>query len=225
MKPKRLNNHHRAGILIVDDHPLVREWLSRLVNEQQDMSSCGEAADPHQALEMAARLKPDLVICDLSLNKSSGIDLIKDLQIRHPALPVLVLSMHEAEVYAERALRAGANGYINKHAAADEVLEAIRQVLRGQMYVSSEFTGQILQKFFRGRTAQMGFGVDLLSDRELEVFQLIGRGKSSQEIAEQLHISAKTVESYRTRLKEKLNLSSARELLQRAVEWMLAEGH
>lgn len=209
----------KRRIFLVDDHPLIRERLTQLIEREPDLTVCGEAASAPQALQGLPTVKPDLVVVDISLKDSSGLELIKDIKNLHPSLPVLVLSMHDESLYAERVLRAGAKGYITKQEATTKVLAAIRRILSGEVYMSEEMVARLLNRCVQGNT----FGatpVESLADRELEVFQLIGRGKGTRQIAEELHIGIKTVESYRARIKEKLNLDSAHALVQYAIQWV-----
>jgi DNA-binding NarL/FixJ family response regulator len=223
-QPRDKIDGNKAKILIVDDHPLVREGLADLVNKEKDLVVCGQAEDAHQAMEAIRELKPDMAIVDISLKETSGLELIKDIKIRHPSLPVLTLSMHEESVYAERALRAGAKGYIMKREATKKVVTAIRKVLRGQLYLSEKMTTRLVRKFVDGKPEAGTSPIDRLTDRELEVFSLLGWGKGTRQISEKLHLSVKTIETYRSRIKEKLNLTSASELLQHAFQWVNSEG-
>ena len=216
----RKSKKGKYKILIVDDHPLVREGLTRFINLQPDMCVCGEAATAHQALKAMPVLKPDIVILDLTLAGSNGLDLIKDMKLRSLKSLVLVLSMHDESLYAERALRAGAKGYIMKEEASKEVLKAIRRVLDGEIYLSEKMAAKMLHKVAEGKSDAKTLPEGALSDRELQVFELIGRGRGTRQIAEELHISAKTVESYRAHIKVKMNLSNAHELTQHAVHWV-----
>ncbi len=223
-KPRDKIDGNKAKILIVDDHPLVREGLADLVNKEKDLVVCGQAEDAYQAMEAIRELKPDMVIVDISLKETSGLDLIKDIKIQHPGLPVLTLSMHEESVYAERALRAGAKGYIMKREATKKVVTAIRKVLNGQLYLSEKMTTRLVRKLVDGKPEAGTSPIDRLTDRELEVFSLLGRGNGTRQISEQLHLSVKTIETYRSRIKGKLNLTSASELLQHAFQWVNSEG-
>jgi DNA-binding NarL/FixJ family response regulator len=209
----------KRKILLVDDHPLVREWLANLINQQPDLEICGETGAAPRALELIALARPDVAIVDISLDGGSGIELIKDIKAAHPALLVIVLSMHDESLYAGRALRAGARGYIMKREATKKVLLAIRSVLQGKLYLSEKASLLLAEQFVEGRPAAAQSPVAQLSDRELEVFQLLGRGRSTRQIAEDLHVSFKTVQSFSARIKEKLNLSGANELLREAVRW------
>jgi len=210
-KPK----HH---IFLVDDHPLVREWLTNLINQQPDMAVCGEAEEVPDALDSIAKLRPAVAIVDLSLKGASGLELIKDLKLRQPEVRVLVLSMHDEFLYAERALRAGARGYVMKRETARKVIVAIRQVIAGELYVSEKFAALMAQKFLEGGPVN-GSPIELLSDRELEVFQLLGQGYDTRRIAVTLKVSFKTVQSYCARIKEKLRLDGATALLREAIRW------
>jgi DNA-binding NarL/FixJ family response regulator len=223
-QPRDKIDGNKAKILIVDDHPLVREGLADLVNKEKDLVVCGQAEDAYQAMEAIRELKPDMVIVDISLKETSGLELIKDIKIQHPSLPVLTLSMHEESVYAERALRAGAKGYIMKREATKKVVTAIRKVLKGQLYLSEKMTTRLVRKFVDGKPEAGTSPIDRLTDRELEVFSLLGLGNGTRQISEQLHLSVKTIETYRSRIKEKLNLTSASELLQHAFQWVNSEG-
>jgi DNA-binding NarL/FixJ family response regulator len=210
----------KTKVFLVDDHPLVREWLTQLIQRESDLMVCGEAEDTHDALEKIEQCHPDIVIADISLKNTHGLELVKDLQARQPALPVLVLSMHDESLYAERVLRAGAKGYITKQEATKRILYAIRQVLDGQVYVSETMATRMVHKLVQGRSEAHASPIERLTDRELEVFQLIGRGQGTRRIAEELHLGIKTVESYRARIKEKLKLTDGTQLLQQAIQWV-----
>lgn len=209
----------KTKIFLVDDHPLVREWLTNLIHQQPDLTVCGEAEAASQALLAIAESKPDLAVVDISLEGSSGIELIKNIKGLRPPVKVIVLSMHDETLYAERALRAGARGYIMKRETAKRIIVAIRQVLEGKLYLSERITALFAEKFVDGRIPAGGPAVDLLSDRELEVFELLGQGCETRNIAERLHVSMKTVQAFCARIKEKLNLASATELLREAIRW------
>jgi DNA-binding NarL/FixJ family response regulator len=214
-------NKPKRRVYLVDDHPLVREWLVNLINQQPDLEVCGEAENATDALVGIGRARPSLAVIDISLNAASGLELIKDLCIQYPLVAPLVLSMHEEELYAERAMRAGARGYVRKRETSKNILAAIRRVLEGGIYVSEKLSNAMALKFLKGHE---GVGVtqsrvDQLSDRELEVFELLGQGRSTSQIAEQLHISLKTVQAYCVRAKEKLGLTTAAELLREAILW------
>jgi DNA-binding NarL/FixJ family response regulator len=194
---------HRKQVLIVDDHPVVRDGLTTIINHEQDLNVCGEADDAHQALEAVTELKPDVVVVDISLKSSDGIELTKRLKALHPGLSVIVLSVHDESLYAERALLAGAKAYLMKDAVSENIVKAIRTVLSGEIYVSNTISKKFLHN----------------SDREFEIFRLIGEGYKASQIAGQLHLSTKTVETYRSRVKEKLNLPNAAALLQYSIKW------
>jgi DNA-binding NarL/FixJ family response regulator len=210
-------------ILVVEDHPIFRAMLVQLIGQELGMTVCGEADNIKDALTIVGRTHPHAAIVDLTLQGSSGLELIKELKALNIKLPVLVLSMHAERLYAERVLRAGAKGYISKQESPAEVVEAIRKVMDGHIYVSERINESILGRLGRADKAVQPSGVDLLSDREIEVFQLIGRGHNSREIAGLLNLGPTTVDSYRARIKEKLGIKNAAELYQRAAQW-LAEG-
>jgi len=218
-KPRSRSGQEQKKVFIVDDHPIVRRGLAELISQEEDLAVCGQAEDAHQAIKGIKTLKPDIVIVDISLKDRSGIELIKDIKAQQADLPVLTLSVHDESLYAERALRAGARGYIMKAEATEKVITAIRTVLSGQVYVSNGMAARIVSKF-AGSTSRVGAPViDRLSDRELEVFCLIGQGYGTRQIAEQLHLSVKTIETYRAHIKDKLGLASADELLRHAIQW------
>ncbi len=219
----KTNQPAKHRIVIVDDHPIVRQGLAQLIEQEDDLHICGQAEDAHEAIRAIRELNPDLVIVDISLRTSSGIDLIKDIKAQFPALPVLTLSMHDEALYAERALRAGARGYIMKQEAPEEVVTAIRRVLAGTTYVSQGMAAKMVNKIVAGPGEKNASPVDRLSDRELEVFRLIGEGYGTREMAEKLYLSVKTIETYRAHIKEKLNLQDANELLRAAIRWANAQ--
>jgi len=212
----------KSKVLIVDDHPVVRQGLALLINRETDLAVCGDAEEGASALRRIDELNPDLVIVDISLHGPDGLDLLKNIRAKRPNLPVLILSMLDESLYAERALHAGANGYIMKQEATERVLIAIRRILAGDIYVSDRMASRILQRFAGGIESRELTPVEQLTDRELEVFRLIGEGHGTREIAETLHLSIKTVESYQAHIKDKLSLRNARELVQRAVQWKVA---
>ena len=212
----------KARVLIVDDHPIVRQGLVQLIDRQNDLLVGAEAEDASGAMAHLRRQPFDIAIVDLSLPGVSGIELIKQVQAEKPDLPVLVLSMHDEQFYAERALRAGARGYIMKQEAIERVVEAVRKVLRGEIYVSQQVADKLLHKLVSGEGTPIGSPVERLSDRELEVFQLLGQGFGTRQVAEMLHLSVKTIESYRANIKDKLQLRNASELVQHAVQWVQA---
>lgn len=221
MTSKTTSAKEVARILIVDDHPVVRRGLAELVADEPDLEVCGEAADAPDALRMVDETNPDLIVVDISLKSGHGIDLIKRIKARNDTVKMLVSSMHDETLFAERALRAGAMGYINKEEASDRVIEAIRHVLRGQIYLSSRMTEGLLHGVVAGREAIDHSSLKRLSDRELEVFEMIGRGMTTRQIAETLRRSVKTVETYRENLKAKLGLKNSAELSRHAVQWAL----
>ena len=209
----------KTKIFLVDDHPLVREWLTNLLHQQVDLQVCGEAATAPEALEAIYKLKPDIAMVDISLQSGSGIELIKDIAGLKPPVSVIVLSMHDENLYAERALRAGARGYVMKRETAGNVIAAVRSVLDGKLYLSERLRALFAEKFLQGDSVANSPSVEQLSDRELEVFQLLGQGYETRQIAETLHVSLKTVQAFCARIKEKLKLASATELLREAVRW------
>ena len=207
----------KSRILIIDDHPIVRERLGELINQEPDLIVCGEADDGRSAMEAIEKTLPDLALVDISLKDTYGIELVKDIKNQHPKLLTLVLSMHEESLYAERALRAGARGYITKQEASRKVIGAIRQVLGGGIYASEKMAGILLGRV-AGQPKGDGSPTDRLSDREMEIFQLLGSGLAVREIAKRLHISVKTVEAHRTHIKEKLDIKTSPELLRYAIQ-------
>lgn len=213
----------KRGVVIVDDHPIVRQGLAQLINQEDDLHVCGQAEDVYEAMRIIKELEPDLAVVDISLKETSGMELIKDIKIHYPHLPVLTLSMHDEVVYAERALRAGAKGYIMKQEATERVVTAIRRVLAGEVYISEGMAARMVSKLVTGPTEVGISPVDRLSDRELEVFRLIGEGYGTREMAEKLHLSIKTIETYRAHIKEKMALQDANELLRSAIQWVSTE--
>ena len=210
-------NKNRRKVLVVDDHPIVREGLADLINREEDLIVCGCAKDIPQAIKAIRDLKPDVVTVDISLEDASGLDLIKDIKVQFPGLPSLALSMHQESFYAERAVRAGAKGYITKQEATKNVITAIRQVLDGRFYLSDKMKEKLLNTLAGDTDVSP---IDRLTDRELEVFSLFGQGRGARQIAEQLFLSVKTIETYRSRIKEKLNLHTTSELLQHAFQFI-----
>ena len=210
-------------VLIVDDHPVFRRGIGELIRRRSDMAICGEAEDAHAALEAMRRLDPDVVMLDVSLPGANGIELIKLLLAERPRLRILVVSMHEESLYALRALRAGARGYVMKHQAEEQLLDALRKVTSGGLYVSPALGEKLVFKLVQGSDSDLGSPVDKLSDRELEVLQQFGRGKSTREVAEALHLSVKTIETHRAHIKEKLGFKEAPEMVKFAVEWVAVE--
>jgi len=213
----------RKRVLLVDDHAVVRYGIAQLINKQEDMEVCGEEEDASRAMSAITTLKPDLVIADISLKDSSGLELMRNVKAQYPRLPVLVVSTHDESVYAEIAFRAGALGYLMKTDALDKIIAAIRRVLSGNIYVSDVLAAKMLHQQVRGHPSLQESPVKSLSDRELEVFQLLGHWKKTSEIARQLHLSIKTIEYYREQIKQKLDLKSAAELTQHATGWVQRE--
>jgi DNA-binding NarL/FixJ family response regulator len=212
----------RFRVLLVDDHPIVRQGLALLIDREADLSVCGEAEGAHSAFHAIATLRPDIVLLDISLSGPDGLDVLKEIRAKSANLPVLMLSMHDETIYAERAMRAGANGYIMKQEATEKVLVAIRRILRGGVYLSDRLTNTMLQQFVHGASTAKKSPLVGLTDRELEVFRLIGQGHGTRQIADELHLSVKTIESYQAHIKEKLSLRNARELVQHAIEWTVS---
>jgi len=210
----------RKTILIVDDHPTLRRGLAALIDSEPDLAVCGEAATYPEALAAIPERQPDLVIVDLALGKGDGLDLVKEMQKRHPAIPALVLSMHDEAVYAERSLKAGARGYVTKQQLDSTVLVAIRRLLDGETYMSDTLEARLAAKFVDGRTLETDSPLDALSDRELQVFRLIGQGRSTRQIAGTLNLSIKTIETHREHIKNKLSLETTAELAQHATQWV-----
>ncbi len=219
MKKTANKSQSKKRVFLVDDHPAMRQGLSELINQEADLLVCGQAGDIPSALDGIQKTKPDIVIVDLTLKEASGLELVKDLKVRFPALPVLILSMHNETVYAERSIRSGARGYIMKEATTEKIIEAIRRVLGGDIYLSADASSKMLKKM-AGVKSDNTDPVESLSDRELEVFRSIGEGLRTRDIAERLHVSVKTVESYREHIKIKLDLENAAKLTRRAVEWV-----
>jgi DNA-binding NarL/FixJ family response regulator len=209
----------KKKVFVIDDHPIIRQGLTLLINQEADLAVCGEAEEMHSALKAIEACHPDILIVDISLNGPDGLELLKNIRITSPRLPVLILSMHDESIYAERALRAGANGYIMKQEATEKVLVAIRRILQGDVYLSDRLTTTMLQHYVRGSSPSKLSPLVNLTDRELEVFRLIGEGHATRQIADELHLSVKTIESYQAHIKEKLALRNARELVQHAIEW------
>ncbi len=214
---------HQTSVLLVDDHPIVRQGLAELIEQEPDLSVCGEAENASEALQMIAALQPDIAIVDISLQGTSGIELIKDVKARYPHLPMLVLSMHDETLYAERVLRAGARGYVMKEEATEKLMAAIHKVLSGQIHLSEKMATRLLSKLIDGTYESSGSPMERLSDRELQVFESIGLGLGTREIAEKLHISVKTIDSHREHIKAKLKLTGSTELVQHAIQWVQFE--
>lgn len=221
MSTDRTDPNPPARVLIVDDHPAVREALILRISRHPDLQVCGEASELEEALRLVAERQPDVAVIDIGLKTANGLDLIKRLKARNESVRVLVWSMYQESLYAERVLQAGAFGYITKDQATERIVEAIRRVLEGKIYLSEAMTEKVLTRVRAGGTPGQGFRPEeRLSDRELEVFRLIGDGLDTQQIATQLNVSPKTIETYRFRMKEKLNLEDGKELLRRAMLWV-----
>ncbi len=212
-------NEKKTQVLIVDDHPVIRDGLVTIINHEPDLNVCGQAGDAYTALKAVAELKPDVVVTDISLKSSDGIELTKNIKARYPKLPVIILSVHDESLYAERALLAGAKAYLMKDKVSENIIKAIRMVLTGEIYVSDAILKKFLHKIAGDKAGTTKTPIESLSDREFEVFRLIGEGLKASQIAEQLHLSIKTIETYRTRLKEKLDLVNASELLKYSIRW------
>jgi len=224
MKPHDGNGAAARRILIVEDHPIFRMGLTDLIQQEQDLLVCGAAEDVTSACQAIGQLRPDLAIVDLSLKKSNGLELLQKIKAIDPKMPVLVLSMHDEKIHAERCLHAGARGYINKKEASESVITAIRHILKGNIFLSANMTAAILNKFQRKPSDLSVAPLDTLTSRELEVFDLIGRGLVSAAIARQLHVSIKTVGTHKERIKEKLGVKHSAELVRYAVLWVEKEG-
>lgn len=218
------SNLAQTRVLVVDDHPMTRDGLAHLINHQPDMMVCCQAQNAAEALDGVIAGKPDLVLADYALPDKNGLELIKDIKAIRPDLPVLIISMHEEALYAERVLRAGARGYISKEEGGEKLMEAIRHVLSGKIYVSDQMSARILEIFSGGSAAVERSGVEELTDREFEIFERIGDGLSTQEIAERLHLSMKTVDAHRANIKEKLKLRTTNELVSYAARWTALRG-
>ncbi len=215
---------NRSRVFIVDDHPVVRRGIVDLMRAHADLEVCGEASDMDEALNIMQGAQPDIAIVDLKLKEGSGLDLIRQMKIRFPQVRVLVSSMYEESLYAERAIRAGASGYVSKNEPPERLLEGVRKILAGKIFLSEEMMDEMLQRIPARQESAPPDPMDTLSDRELQVFELIGQGFSIKEIAGQLNLSPKTIESYRDGLKTKLNMESSRQLAKRAVEWSVQKG-
>lgn len=211
----------KKKVALIDDHPLIRQGVRLLISAESDMEVCGEAGTANEALELFEKTNPDVAVVDLTLKESSGLELIKDAHIRCPKMRILVLSMRDEGFYAERVLRAGARGYITKEEGPKKVLEGIRRVLSDEICISDRVASRLMSKIIQGpRGAAQGLAVDTLTDRELEIFELVGNGLPTREISKRLHISTKTVDSHREHIKGKLKLESAAELLKHAIQWV-----
>jgi len=213
----------KTKVFVIDDHPLVREWLATLLNRQSDFQVCGEASDGHQAMKLMATAKPDVAIVDISLEGGSGIELIKGIKAAYPDVVMIVLTMHDESLYAERVLRAGARGYVMKREATKNIIPAIRRVLEGKLFVSEKFLGAIAERLVEWNVSA-GSPVAQLSEREMEVFQMIGQGMETRQIAEAMHVNFKTVQAFSARIKKKLMVANATELVREAVLWHVTNG-
>ena len=213
----------RQRVFLVDDHPIVRQGLTLLINQEPDLTVCGVADEGESVTASLTSLAPDILVLDIALRGPDGIDVLKSIRAAGLTLPILVLSMHDETIYAERALRAGADGYIMKQEATEKVLIAIRRILSHEIYVSERIANEMLQHLVVRQAKPQRTSIATLSDRELEVFRLIGFGHSTREIADELHLSIKTIEGYQAHIKEKLGLRTARAMMQRAIEWRLSE--
>jgi DNA-binding NarL/FixJ family response regulator len=218
-KKQDKTNEKKTQVFIVDDHPIVRDGLTTIINHEQDLNVCGQADDAPEALKAIDELKPDVVVVDISLKSSNGIELTKSINARHINLFVIVLSLHDESVYAERSLLAGAKAYLMKDAASESIIKAIRTVLSGEIYVSDKISKKFLHKIASDKAGTSKTLIEKLSNREFEIFRMIGDGLKASQIAKQLHLSTKTIETYRSRIKEKLNLPNAAELLQYSIKW------
>lgn len=214
----------RRRILVVDDHPFMRAGLAQLINQQSDLAVCGEAGSAAEAMGLLGRLQPDLVLSDITMPGRGGLEFIKDLQVAQPQLPVLVVSMHDESIYAERVLRAGGRGYIMKEAGGEALLAAVRQVLAGEVYVSPRMSARILGNLTARRPRGSHSPIESLTDREFEIFRLIGEGRGTREIADQLQLSPKTVDVHRANLKAKLGVTDMTALVREAVRWVESQG-
>lgn len=222
---KEKAGREKHQVYLVDDHPIVRQGLIKLIEQEDALEVCGEAGSVSEALGEIQKHEPDVILVDISLEDSNGLELIKTIDDLGLQIPTLVLSMHDESLYAEHALKAGASGYVMKQAAATTLVQAIEKVLDGEIYVSKTMSSQMLKMAFRSGGEKTRSGTEALSLRELEVFELIGRGNSTREIAEQLNLSVKTIETYRAHIKDKLHLRSGTELMQKAIHWVENESH
>jgi DNA-binding NarL/FixJ family response regulator len=214
----------RIRVVVVDDHPAIREAMADTISGKMDLELCGQAGTADEAFRLVEKLRPDVAVVDISLEDAHGLDLVQNIQAQFPEVQVVVFSMYDEGVYAERAIRAGASGYLMKSEPTQSVVEAIRSVMRGEVYLSRKMASRILSKVAMGRASSPGFAIDELTDREMAVFQMLGQGYSVQEITERLKLSRKTVETYRRRAKEKLGFDTVAELLQYAVQWTYGQG-
>jgi DNA-binding NarL/FixJ family response regulator len=213
----------KRRIFLVDDHPITRQGVQVLINQEPDLEVCGEADSAPKAFDLLQKSKADLAVIDISLKTTSGIELTKNLRVLLPDLPILIMSMHDENLYAERALRAGAKGYVMKQEASDSILVAIRRILAGELYLSEKMKEKMLHRLVHNRKDEVVFSIDTLSDREMEVFQLIGNGFSTRQIATKLNLSVKTIDSYREHLKLKLHIEKGADLVRHAIQWVKSE--
>jgi DNA-binding NarL/FixJ family response regulator len=223
MTKSRRRAKARSSVFIVDDHPITRYGLTQLLNREPDLQVCGDAATASQALAAIKAARPDLVLADITMPGKSGLEFIKDLRVQHPGVPVLVMSMHDENIYAERVLRAGGRGYIMKSEGGEKLLEAIRTVLQGQVYVSKSISAALLDGLTRRCSDSREATPGVLSDREFEIFQLLGQGLPGRQIGQRLNLSVKTVETHRQHIKQKLKLRTGPELIRQAVRWAAAQ--
>ncbi len=214
----------RIRVLLVDDHPAIREALTETISGKIGIEICGQAASADEALRLVPKVKPDVAVVDISLEDAHGLDLVQNIRVQFPDVQVIVFSMYDENVYAERAVRAGASGYLMKSEPTQKVIEAIRAITRGEVYLSHQMASRILSKVARGQSSRPSFAVDEFTDREMAVFQMLGEGYTVEEITERLSLSRKTVETYRRRAKEKLGFETVSELLQFAVQWTHGQG-
>ena len=214
----------RIKVIIVDDHPAIREALANTISDSMDMALCGQASSADMAFKIAREMPPDVAVVDISLEDAHGLDLVQNLQAQYPHIQVVIFSMYDESVYAERAIRAGAAGYVMKSESTQNVAEAIRSVAQGEIYLSRRMASRILSKVTTGRSKKPGFAIDELTDREMAVFQMLGKGHSVEDIADRLNLSRKTIETYRRRAKEKLGFDGVTELLQYAIQWTYGQG-
>jgi DNA-binding NarL/FixJ family response regulator len=220
---KRTPTDRSKRVLIVDDHPIVRHGMGQLLGDEPDLVVCGEAANAGEAIRAVEALRPDMAIIDIQLDGMDGLNLLKDLKARWPGLHVLIVSVHDETLYAERALRAGALGYLNKQTATEYLVEACRRVLAGEIYLSEQMSSRLLHSVVGGKTDLEESPIDRLSDRELEVFRLLGEGLGTRQIADKLALSMKTIETYRENIKDKLSLADSNQLVRHAVQWVLEQ--
>ncbi|CAM2965151.1 response regulator transcription factor [Rariglobus hedericola] len=213
----------KRRIFLVDDHPITRQGVAVLINQEPDLEVCGEADSAPKAFDLLQKAKADLAVVDISLKTTSGIELTKNLKVLLPDLPILIMSMHDESLYAERALRAGAKGYVMKQEASESILIAIRRILAGELYLSEKMKEKMLHRLVHNRKDEVVFSIDTLSDREMEVFQLIGNGFSTRQIATKLNLSVKTIDSYREHLKLKLHIEKGADLVRHAIQWVKSE--